>query len=104
MPSDIGWSGLAASLALVGVAVALSFVRGLGLERSMAWAAARALVQLLAVGVALGFVLGRGLVWSWAWISLMIVFAADTVRRRAPEVPGAFADRKSTRLNSSHRT
>lgn len=90
MPSDIGWGGLAASVALVGVAVAISLVRDLGLERSIAWAGIRAAVQLLAVGVALGFVLGRGLGWSGAWIVAMLVVAADTVRRRAPEVPGAF--------------
>lgn len=90
VPSDIGWGGLAASLALVGVAIGISLVRGLGLERSMAWAALRAGVQLLAVGVALGFVLGRTLAWSWVWVGAMLVVAADTVRRRAPEVPGAF--------------
>jgi putative ABC transport system permease protein len=60
------------------------------LERSIAWASARALVQLLLVGVALDFVLRRGLAWSWAWIIAMLLFAADTVRRRAPEVPHVF--------------
>lgn len=90
MPSDIGWGGLAASLVLVAVAVALSLVRRLGLERSIVWASARALVQLLLVGVALDFVLDRALAWSWAWVVVMVLFAADTVRRRAPEVPRVF--------------
>ena len=51
--ADIGWSGLAISLVLVGVAIGLSMWRGLGLERSIAWATVRALVQLIAVGLAL---------------------------------------------------
>jgi UDP-glucose/iron transport system permease protein len=87
MTNDIGWWGLAASLVLVGVAVGLSFWRRLDLERSIVWASLRALVQLLLVGLALDFVLGRTLAWSWAWIAAMVLFAADTVRRRAPEVP-----------------
>jgi putative ABC transport system permease protein len=90
MANDIGWTGLAASLVLVGVAVALSFLRKLSLERSIVWASARAMVQLLLVGVALNFVLRRQLAWSWAWVVVMIFFAADTVRRRAPEVPDVF--------------
>jgi putative ABC transport system permease protein len=85
--SDIGWAGLASSAVLVGVAVALSFSRKLNLERSIIWASIRAIVQLLLVGVALDFVLGRNLAWSWAWVAAMVFFAADTVRRRAPEVP-----------------
>ncbi len=90
MANDIGWTGLAASLVLVGVAVALSFWKRLSLERSIIWASARALVQLLLVGVALNFVLRRNLAWSWAWVVAMVFFAADTVRRRAPEVPDVF--------------
>jgi putative ABC transport system permease protein len=90
MANDIGWTGLAASLVLVAVAVALSFWRRLSLERSIVWASARALVQLLLVGVALDFVLERNMAWSWAWVVAMVLFAADTVRRRATEVPGLF--------------
>jgi putative ABC transport system permease protein len=47
---QVGWIGLASSLVLVGVAVAISRWQHLGLERSMIWASARAIVQLLAVG------------------------------------------------------
>ena len=90
MTSDIGWGGLAGSIALVGVAVALSLWRRLSLERGLVWASARALVQLLLVGVALGFVLRRNVAWSWAWVTAMVLFAADTLRRRAPEVPDMF--------------
>jgi putative ABC transport system permease protein len=89
MSGDIGWGGLAISLVLVAVAVALSFWRRLGLERSMLWAATRALVQLLLVGLALRFVLhaGRSLAWSWVWVLAMVVIAGETVRRRARDVP-----------------
>jgi putative ABC transport system permease protein len=90
MANDIGWTGLTASLVLVVVAVSLSYWQKLSLERSIVWASARALVQLLAVGVALNFVLRRDLAWSWAWVVVMVLFAADTVRRRAREVPDVF--------------
>jgi putative ABC transport system permease protein len=90
MANDIGWTGLTASLVLVVVAVGLSYWQKLSLERSMMWASARALVQLLLVGVALNFVLRRDLAWSWAWVVVMVLFAADTVRRRAREVPDVF--------------
>lgn len=88
MASDIGWWGLAASAVLVAVAVALSMLRQLRLERSIVWSSARAAVQLLLVGVALDVLLDAGVAWSWAWVVGMVVFAADTVHRRAPEVPG----------------
>jgi putative ABC transport system permease protein len=93
MNADIGWSGLAISLVLVAVAIALSFWRRLDLERGIAWASARALVQLLAVGVALDLVLepGRTLAWSWLWILAMVVIAALVVRARAREVPQVFS-------------
>jgi putative ABC transport system permease protein len=89
MPADVGWAGLALSLVLVGIAVALSVWQRLALERSLVWAAVRALAQLLLVGLALRFVLdeGRSLAWAWAWVVLMIGFASETVRRRAREVP-----------------
>ena len=80
-----------ASLALVGIAVAISLWQHLDLERSLIWASARAIVQLLAVGAVLGVVLSPHvpLAFSWLWVVFMIGFAADTIRRRAPEVPGA---------------
>ena len=99
MASDIGWSGLAGSLVLVGVAIAISLSRRLGLERSMAWASARAVVQLLLVGEALTFMLhpGRTIAYAWAWVIGMLLFAAETVRRRAREVPDVFARPRGVR-------
>ena len=88
----IGWGGLAASLVLVVVAVGLSRRRQLGLDGTIVWACARALVQLLLVGYLLKALLDDDApeALSWVWVVLMILFSAETVRRRAPEVPGAF--------------
>ena len=87
----VGWLGLLGSLSLVGIAVAISVWQHLDLERSLVWASARAIVQLLAVGAVLALVLSPHvpLAVSWLWVAFMVVFAADTIRRRAPEVPGA---------------
>lgn len=86
---DVTLLGLAASLVLVAVAVAVSWWSGLGLERRIVWATVRAIVQLLLVGVALSLVIapGRPLFWSWLWVAAMTVYAGDVVRRRAPEIP-----------------
>ncbi len=90
--SDIGWTGLALSGLLVVVAIGLSLWRSLGLERSLAWSAARALVQLLAIGLLLHVLLEphTSIAWAWLWVGVMLVVAAFTVRRRAPEVPNLF--------------
>lgn len=89
MNGQVGWVGLATSLALVAVAAALSLWQRLGLERQVLWSAAHALIQLLIVGVVLAWLLqpGRSLWWSWAWTAGMILYAGNVARRRAPEVP-----------------
>jgi putative ABC transport system permease protein len=86
---QVGWVGLATSLALVGFAAAISLWQRLGLERQVVWSAIRALVQLLLVGSALALLFepGRSLWWSWAWTAGMVAYAGDVARRRAPEVP-----------------
>lgn len=91
--ADIGLAGLAASAILIGVAVAISLWRHLGLERQLVWAACRALVQLLIVGFALQLVVGDEdpLIYSLIWLILMHLFAAYTTWRRAREVPSVFA-------------
>jgi putative ABC transport system permease protein len=90
--SDIGWTGLALSLLLVGVAIALSLWRQLGLEPSLAWSATRAIVQLLAVGLLLKVLLEPDVSywWAWLWVAAMLLIAAWTVRQRAPGVPDVF--------------
>ena len=87
--ADIGLSGLAISGILIGIALALSLVRGLGLEKDLLVAAFRALVQLLIVGFALRIVVDDDdpLVFTWIWVVLMVMVASWTVQRRAPEVP-----------------
>jgi putative ABC transport system permease protein len=86
----IGWGGLATSLILVGVAVALAHWQGLRLEGEILWASLRAIVQLLAVGYVLVVLLDPDtpVIFAWCWVAAMIGFSALTVRRRAPEVPG----------------
>src|SRR5918994_1268097 len=86
----IGWGGLALSLILVAVAVGLSAWQGLRLEREILWACGRAIAQLLAVGYLLLLVVDENtpVIWAWLWVVAMVAFAAITVRRRAPEIPG----------------
>ena len=90
--ADPSWLGLVAAGTLIAVALALSAAQQLGLGRSILWSAVRALVQLAAVGVVLGFLLAEStsILWSWAWVAVMVLFAAGTTARRAPEVPGMF--------------
>ena len=89
---DVGWWGLAISLVLVAVAIGISTWRRLGLERDVFVATARALVQLLAVGYVLTIIIDpdQHVAYAWAWLAGMVPFAAWTVSRRAPEVPGVF--------------
>ncbi len=88
--TQIGWAGLAASLVLIAVAVALSGWQHLRLSRSILWATVRAAAQLFVVGWALKLVLDpdASVAWAWLWVAVMIVFAGITVRTRAREVPG----------------
>ena len=92
---DVGWWGLAASLVLIAITLGISLWRRLGLERDVAVAVVRAAAQLLAVGYALGLIIipeepRENVGFAWAWLAFMVVFAAWTVSRRAPEVPGVF--------------
>jgi len=86
----VGVQGVAASLVLVGVAVAISIWRTLRLEKQILWAAGRALVQLALVGEALAVLVRPdiSLAWSWLWVVAMLAYAGQVARRRAPEVPG----------------
>jgi putative ABC transport system permease protein len=92
MATDIGWVGVAASLTLVVVALALSWWQGLRLGASISWAAVRAAAQLLVVGWALVLVLDpdTSIAWAWVWVVVMVLVAALTIRHRAREVPSVF--------------
>jgi putative ABC transport system permease protein len=89
---DVNVWGVAASLLLVGAAIALSVWERLGLERSIVRAAVRAIVQLGLIGAGLGLVLSPDapMALSWAWTVAMVVIGAATVARRASVVPGTF--------------
>ncbi len=92
MKGDVTPLGLAASLLLVAVALLVSLGQQLRLEKQLVWATVRAFVQLIVMGFVLAWLLepSRSLAYSWLWVGGMVVFAAWTVRRRAPEVPGLF--------------
>ena len=92
MNGDVNGLGLLASLILIAVAVGISRWQRLGLEGSILVAVARATGQLLLVGLGLGLVLADDapLIWSWLWVAGIILFAAVTVQRRAPAIPGLF--------------
>jgi putative ABC transport system permease protein len=89
---DVNALGLLASLILIGVAIGISRWQRLGLESSILVAVGRATGQLLLVGLGLGLVLADDapLLWSWLWVVGIIVFAAVTIQRRAPAIPGLF--------------
>ena len=89
MTESVGVAGVAASLVLVAIAVGLSLRQRLGVERTIVWACTRALVQLLAVGSALTLVLDEDapVALALVWVAAMVVIAAVTISRRAPEVP-----------------
>ena len=88
--SGVNAWGVAASLLLVGVAIAISWRERLGLGRSIAWAALRAGAQLAAIGAGLGLVLADDapLAWSVLWVAAMVVIGGATIAHRTPEVPG----------------
>lgn len=90
MKGDVGWWGLAASLIMIAAVAAVSFRQKLRLERDLAIAVARSLAQMLLVGAALGLIVDPDtwIGWSFLWVAGMVVFAAVTVSRRAPMLPG----------------
>ena len=89
MSGDVSWLGLAASLLIVGVVVAISLRERLRLERDIVVAVGRSLAQLLLVGAALGLIVDPDtwIGWAFAWVAGMVLFAAVTVSRRAPRLP-----------------
>jgi UDP-glucose/iron transport system permease protein len=87
---DVGWWGLAASLIMIAAVALLSWRQKLRLERDLAIAVGRSLTQMLLVGAALGLIVDADtwLGWSFVWVAGMVAFAAVTVSRRAPMLPG----------------
>ncbi len=80
-----------ASLALVGLAAAISFWQKADLERDIAVATVRSFVQLTAIGYAIELIFEADTLWLvFALLTVMVVFGALTARSRARKVPGAF--------------
>jgi UDP-glucose/iron transport system permease protein len=90
---DVTWVGLVLSLSLVAVAIALSLREQLRLERDMVVAVLRSVTQLLIVAAGLTLVVDEStpLFWSWLWVAGIVIFAAATTARRAPQLPGTFS-------------
>ncbi len=82
---------VAASLALVALAAAVSFWRKADLERDIGIATLRSFVQLTAIGYAITLIFEADTLWLvLALLVVMVVFGALTARSRAKKVPGAF--------------
>ncbi|MDX6216609.1 MAG: UDP-glucose/iron transport system permease protein [Frankiales bacterium] len=89
-PAVPSWWGVAASVALVGVTVAVVVREQLGLTREVVLACARAIVQLVAVGALLGVLFDNaGLPGALAWVIAMVVIGGRVAGRRGAGVPGA---------------
>ncbi len=82
---------VAASLALVALAAAISFWRRADLERDIGIATVRSFVQLTAIGYAIELIFEADTIWLvFALLAVMVVFGALTARNRAKKVPDAF--------------
>jgi putative ABC transport system permease protein len=82
---------LAATLALVGLAVGVSIWQQTDLEEDIVVAVGRSFVQLTAIGFVINFIFDQDrLVFVIALIAGMVLFGALTASHRARAVPGAF--------------
>jgi putative ABC transport system permease protein len=87
---SISLGEVAASLALVAIAIAVSFWRRAELEQDIAVAVFRSFVQLTAVGYVIQAIFDTDSLWLVvALLAGMVGFGAWTARGRAKAVPGA---------------
>lgn len=87
---SISLSEVAASLALIAVAIAVSFWRRAELEQDIAVAVVRSFVQLTAVGYVIQAIFDTDSLWLVvALLAGMVAFGTWTARGRAKGVPGA---------------
>jgi putative ABC transport system permease protein len=87
---SISLSEVAASFALIAVAIAVSFWRRAELEQDIAVATVRSFVQLTAVGYVIQAIFDTDSLWLVAaLLAGMVGFGAWTARGRAKGVPGA---------------
>jgi putative ABC transport system permease protein len=88
---DISLGQVAASLALAGLAIAVSYWRGAGIENEVAVAVIRSFVQLTAMGYVIQVIFNQdSLLLVFALITVMVVFGTITAQRRAKRVPNSF--------------
>jgi putative ABC transport system permease protein len=88
---DVTLGEVAASLALVAVAIAVSFWRRTELEGDIAVAVVRSAVQLIAIGYVIQAIFDEdSLVLVFALIAVMVVFGTFQARARSRRVPSAF--------------
>src|SRR5512144_620627 len=82
---------VAASLALVAIAAAVSFWRRADLEKDIGIAVVRSMVQLIAIGYVINAIFDSdSLALTFGLIAVMVVFGAIQARQRAKRVPNAF--------------
>jgi putative ABC transport system permease protein len=82
---------VAASLALVVLAAAISFWRDADLERDIGIATVRSFLQLTAIGYAIKLIFEADTLWLvFALLTVMVLFGALTARSRAKRVPNSF--------------
>ncbi len=82
---------VAATLALVGVAIAISAWQHADLERDIGVAVIRAFIQLTAIGYVITLIFDENnLAFVVALLAVMVLFGALTARSRARKVPHAF--------------
>jgi UDP-glucose/iron transport system permease protein len=82
---------VAATLALVALAAAVSFWRKADLERDIGVATIRSFIQLTAIGYVIKLIFEADTIWLvFALLAVMVFFGALTARGRAKKVPGAF--------------
>jgi putative ABC transport system permease protein len=87
---DISLAEVAASIALVALAAAVSFWRRAELEQDLAVAVLRSFVQLTAIGYVIQAIFDSDSLWLVAaLLAVMVGFGAFTARSRARTVPGA---------------
>ena len=88
---DVSLGQVAAALALVAIAIAVSFWQRAGLEEDIGIAVVRSFVQLTAIGFVIQIIFDEDrLSFVVALIAIMVGFGALTAQRRAQRVPGAF--------------
>jgi putative ABC transport system permease protein len=87
---DVTLPEVAASLALVAIAIAVSYWRGTGLESEIAVAVIRSFIQLTAIGYVIQAIFDEDSIWLvMGLLAVMVGFGAFTARRRAKKVPDA---------------